>query len=232
MLLRAPRILTLATVLLGLVSACYSTSLLQEPEPLMPGRVRFAAGVIGNTTGAGPEVGLRVGLPKDMEVRAKLSLSTVEAGLNVRAYDGEVIDLFLMPGYSAALFYEEDVDPFFDESARLSERRLQALVMPAIAKFEVTPRFDVFVGPDLRVGTRDAQGWFGAGGHLGMVFSEPTDHMSLVPECSLLRGVLGASAAPPDEDGDGRSKRLTPGDWQATCGLGVTLGGRHAGQVE
>ncbi len=221
--IRTLLVLSLLTLLFS--AACYSTTLLQEPEPLRPGHVRGSFALAGNARGLGPEVAVRVGLPYDLEARGKLSVTGLETGINARVLDGEKLDLMVMPAYSQATV-NEDEDSLFDEEFE-PEHDMKVFALPVIARADMGEGNAVFGGPELRAGTRDKKGWFAVGGHLGISI-DGGSYFTFIPECSLLYVAAGAAAIAQSDANYYANKALARNDWTGQCALGMTAGGRHA----
>ncbi|MDB4986695.1 MAG: hypothetical protein JWN04_1873 [Myxococcaceae bacterium] len=210
---------SLQLALLLVVAGCYSSSLLQEPKPLPPGKVRGAIGLeIASPTGVSPAVGARIGLAPRTELRGKLSGGGGEIGINVQAVDSKVFDLMLMPS-----FIEYDIDDAFDEYSPHVHMIGFALPIVASASLDEAEQVQLFFGPDLRFGKRNDAAWSAVGVHVGAAIAGPYDHGTFIPECAFLQGVMAAESASVSPAG----RTLSKGTHTISCSLGVTLGGSH-----
>lgn len=223
---------------LALLGACYSMSLMQEPKPLPKGAVRGAAGLAFNAAIGPvptPQVAARVGVVDHVEARLKLSsvgsrnrhgraLGGLEAGFNVQPFDSPYVGVFLMPHYR---YYQirEDADQYFDEYAEQHDRRVHAFAMPTLAVFHLQP-YDLFIGPDLHVGTRDKRGFLALGGHIGASVAAGR-YVSATLEFGLFGTVAGPHGAR-DQESALSQPVLTIGQVSAEAALSLSFGSAHA----
>jgi hypothetical protein len=209
-----------------LLAACYSNSLLQEPNPLPPGKVRVGIGVqsFADRGGAAPELGLRVGLAEHVEARVKGTLLGGDLGLNAELHEDPRFRVVTMP---MGKFYKdvlEDSDSFMDEYAPPS-RNIVAASVPVIGSVRSGPA-EFFAGPDLHAGRRGTDRFAALGGHVGAAIALG-EHAHVIPECSLLWSFAGVRAKPETVDRAASYQLLSRGDVSGQCGLGFTFGARH-----
>lgn len=203
------------------VCSCYSASLLQEPKPMPPGSIRVAVGAGAGTDALQPTLGVRVGVAPRTELRGKLvtDLQTPrgEVGVNVQVVDGEVLDLMLMPS-----FFHYDSDDALDEEPGVD---LIGFGLPVVLSASLDPvdQYQLFIGPDLRVGKRNGSAWSALGLHFGAAVSGPNDRATFIPECAWLMGVHGRET----RDVGASARVLAQGHGTFECSVGVTFGAKH-----
>lgn len=189
---------------------------------MAPGKVRAAVGVEGGNETATAALALRVGVVPRTEVRGKfVPAKGLELGINVQALDRGRFSTMLMPTF---LWYEYDTDAWFDEES--IEDEVLAFGMPVIVgvSLDKEGQFQLFAGPDLRVGRHERErvtrAWSDLGLHLGLVLGGPRGYGALIPECSWMRTMAGR--------GEYGAGRFQPGANTYQCSLGVSFGARHA----
>lgn len=211
---------------------CYSTSLLQEPNVLAPGKVRVAAGVAydfdkqDSTSHPSPELAARVGIAKNTELRAKGSISGLEFGANLRAYENERMRLVVMPQYREYWDITEDRDSALDENYEKDIAVVRALAVPVVAAVRTPSGIEPFVGAGLHTGRTNSKGFGAAALHLG-VNLPLGEHVSVIPECSALVSIVGPRREVKNDDGDFVKPVLTPGDGMFQCGMGLSFGSAY-----
>jgi len=161
-------------------------------------------------------MGLRVGVAPRTEARIKYTtLWQVDLGINVRAVDGQRVDLLLMPGYTSGKL--GDID-YYDQYKAFA---LSVIVGIALDEAE---QYQLFVGPEARLGKRslsyrDGEAlWSMVGLHVGAAIGGPRDYGTFVPECAWLVTVTRGEPA---------AEKLQHGRSIVQCSLGVTFGMRH-----
>ena len=138
-------------------------------------------------------------------------------GVNVQVLDGDVLDLMLMPS-----FFHYDSDNAFDEEPG---QDLIGFGLPIVLSASLDPvdQFQLFVGPDLRVGKRNGSAWSALGFHFGAAISGPNDYGTFIPECAWLMGIHGRET----RDVGPSARVLAQGVGTFECSLGATFGATH-----
>lgn len=207
------------------MAACYSNSLMQEPNPLPPGNIRLGLGLQsfpGRGGGITPELAARVGLTDHMEARAKGTAFGADVGINAELYEDDRYRVVVMPMGKFYSDVADDTDSILDEYAP-APRNIRAASLPVIGSVRAGWA-EFFAGPDAHAGRRGSDPFLAVGGHLGVALrAGPRVHF--VPECSLLWGAAGAR--PGSETTHGEPYHfLACGNVSAQCGLGMSFGAR------
>lgn len=186
-----------------------------------PGAIRVAVGVAVGTDILQPVVGARIGVAPRTELRGKVVGGSKgplgEVGVNVQIIDSQVIDLMLMPS-----FFHYDSDSAFDEEPAVD---LIGFGLPVVVSASLDPadQYQLFLGPDLRVGKRNGSAWSALGLHVGAAVSGPNDYATFIPECAWLMGVHGQEK----RDVGASAQLLAQGHGTFECSVGVTFGATH-----
>jgi hypothetical protein len=209
--------------------ACYSLSLMQEPKPLAPGRVRGSVGFGWNLErlpAPSLHTGLRVGVLPHVEARVKASwigsgapLQSLQSGLTLELYEDTLQSVVLMPYYRYDPALLEDADELLDEAPE-HRRRVHAFALPALYVRHGSTSH-VFIGPELQAGARDGHGFFAAGAHLG-VSTGRGGQAYFTPELSLLYVLAGQAS-----DARASQSVLRLHDFLLELGVSLTFGSRN-----
>jgi hypothetical protein len=218
----------IAALALSLACGCYSLGIMQEPKVLPAGKVRGVASLALQPTSDAPapfvQAGLRVGLGGRTEAQVALLsfIQGLKVGVGVAPYESALFDLFLMPNYR---YFWNVVEEAGWIEGRSSERRVHALALPMLGVFHIAGH-DLFVGPDLHAGRRDQRGFLALGGHFGVATPLRNNHVSLIPEISVLGVLIGQRQGIDPSSGD-RHVVLARGKLMVELGFAISFGGAH-----
>lgn len=214
----------------GLLSGCYSTSLLQDARVLPPKKARIAVGPAYALPREGQhalvvEGQLRVGIAEGVELQAKHTyLQGLGGAAKVALTQRDNWRATLLTGAQWAI-----VAQYLPNEAYWQDRDVVGANLTPLFGLDLARWLELLLAPDVQLGVRERDGWapwFGMGARAGLA-AHAGGHLTFVPECSALYIASGPAALPPGEDDLVADTVFTRGDVRAQCGVSLSFGSRY-----